>query len=329
MEKYPRKLLQIKEYPQQLYCIGNTDLLNHEKIVAIVGSRDCSEYGRKYARIFASELAKRDICIISGLALGIDAAAHFGASTETGKTIAVLGGGLNDIYPKENEWLYNKILQENGCIITEYSNIENTNKANFPKRNRIISGIADAVLVIEASKRSGSRITARYAKEQGKKVYCIPHSLDSINIAGIRELIMDGAKVVTSANQLISDLYSEDKGKNNGKSMQILEDDKEKTDEEDIKTLEDDKRENNKDDTKILEPKRKDKHKNKSKEEKSQALDIPTKYKKIYEILKETMSRDEIAIKANKGIKEINTLLTMMEIEGYIEQTEGDNFKRI
>lgn len=266
-----------------MYCIGNTDLLNHKKIVAIVGSRDCSEYGRKYARIFASELAKKGICIISGLALGIDTAAHFGASNEIGKTIAVLGGGLNDIYPKENQWLYNKILQENGCVISEYSDRESTNKANFPKRNRIISGIADAVLVIEASKRSGSRITARYAKEQGKKVYCIPNSLDSINIAGIKELVMDGAKVVTSPSQLISDLYSTNKEETNEKNTIILSDEKE---------------------------------------------DIPTEYKEIYEILEEKMPREEIAIRANKDIKEVNTLLTMMEIEGYIEQVEGGIFKR-
>lgn len=296
-----------------MYCIGNTNLLNHKKIVAIVGSRDCSEYGRKYARIFASELAKKDICIISGLALGIDTAAHFGASNEIGKTIAVLGGGLNDIYPKENQWLFNQILQKNGCVITEYSDRESTNKANFPKRNRIISGIADAVLVVEASKRSGSRITARYAKEQGKKVYCIPNSLDSINIAGIRELIMDGAKIITSPSQLISDLYSTNKEKNNEENTIILNDEKEET---------------NKGNIKALSEKKKDKNKYKSKEEISLILDIPTEYKEIYEILKENMSRDEIAIRSNKNIKEVNTLLTMMEIEGYIEQTEGDNFIR-
>ncbi len=284
-EEYPKKLLQIKEYPQQLYCIGNISLLNHEKIVAIVGSRSCSEYGRKYAKIFASELAKRDICVISGLALGIDTAAHFGAMSEVGRTIAVLGGGLKDIYPKDNEWLFNQILQENGCIITEYSDIEKTNKSNFPKRNRIISAIADAVLVIEASKRSGSRITARYAKMQGKKVYCIPNSLDSANIAGIKELIADGAKIITNVNQLISDLYQINTEKPNEETEKILKKDKENL--------------------------------------------IPTEYKEIYNLLKVTMSREEIAMILNKDINEINTILTMMEIDGFIEQIGGNNFKRL
>lgn len=260
-------------------------LLNHEKIVAIVGSRNCSEYGRKYARIFAHELAKKNICIISGLAIGIDTAAHFGAMSQIGKTIAVLGGGLNDVYPKENQWLFNQILQQNGCIITEYSDTEITRKENFPKRNRIISGIADAVLVIEASKRSGSRITARYAKSQGKKVFCIPNSLDSENIAGIKELIIDGAQIVTSVNQLVSEIYTT----------------KEKDVEKPI----------------ILDKDRLDSISN-----------IPPEYKEIYNILEYTMSKEEIAMKLKRGMDEINSIITMMELYGYIEQVGVNNFKR-
>lgn len=270
--------------------MGNAELLNHKKIVAIVGSRNCSEYGRKYARIFAQELAKKNICIISGLALGIDTAAHSGAMSQVGRTIAVLGGGLNDVYPKENQWLFHQILQEKGCIITEYSDNEITQKGNFPKRNRIISGIADAVLVIEASKRSGSRITARYARLQGKKVFCIPNSLDSENIAGIKELIMDGAQIVTSVNQLISEIYQTNE--------------------------ENDEKEN----SKILE---------KNGQRLNSKTKIPPEYKEVYEILKDTMSKEEIAMKLKIGMNEINTILTMMEIYGYIEQVGGNNFKRI
>ena len=150
-------LLQIKEYPIQIYCMGNVSLLNNHKTIAIVGSRDSTEYGRKYAEKFAKELSKSNICIISGLALGIDTSAHLGAMKGTGNTIAVLGGGFNDIYPKQNLWLYDEILNNNGCVITEYEENEETRKSNFPKRNRIISGIADAVLVIEASTRSGRK----------------------------------------------------------------------------------------------------------------------------------------------------------------------------
>lgn len=288
-KKYPSKLLQIREYPRHLYCVGDTGLLNHEKIIAIVGSRNCSEYGRKYARLFGAELAKNNICVISGLALGIDTAAHFGAMSKLGKTIAVLGGGLNDIYPKENQWLFNQILQEKGCIITEHRDEEITRKENFPKRNRIISGIADAVLVVEASKRSGSRITARYAKIQGKGVFCIPSSLDNKNIAGIKDLIEDGAKIVTSANQLISEVY-ETEPKN--------------VEKKNLKTLE--------------------------KDNKKQVLihNIPSEYQEVYNILQATITKEEIAIKLNKGMDEINAILTMMEVNGYIEQIGGNNFKR-
>lgn len=205
--------MKIKEYPREIYYRGNVNLLNSEKIIAIVGSRECSEYGRKYARLFARALAKEGVTIISGLAIGIDTAAHYGSVYEKGSTIAVLGGGLNRIYPKENLWLYNEIINNNGCIITEHEDNDETIVANFPKRNRIISGIADAVLVIEAKHRSGSKITARYAIEQGKKVYCIPHNLDVVNGVGINELILDGAKMVTSAGQILKELYGEIKNK--------------------------------------------------------------------------------------------------------------------
>ena len=149
-EAYPKKLLSIKEYPESLYCRGNTELLKKNKIVAIVGSRNCSEYGRKYARLFAKNLAKENVCVISGLATGIDSAAHDGSIGEKGKTIAVLGGGLNHVYPASNLWLFNKIKENGGLIISEHEDDAETQISGFPKRNRIISGIADAVLVIEA-----------------------------------------------------------------------------------------------------------------------------------------------------------------------------------
>ncbi|MFR7873905.1 MAG: DNA-processing protein DprA [Christensenellales bacterium] len=275
-EKYPDKLLKIREYPQELYYRGNVNLLNSEKIIAIVGSRECSEYGRKYARLFARALAKEGVTIISGLAIGIDTAAHYGSVYEKGSTIAVLGGGLNRIYPKENLWLYNEIINNNGCVITEHEDNDETIVANFPKRNRIISGIADAVLVIEAKHRSGSKITARYAIEQGKKVYCIPHNLDDVNGVGINELILDGAKMITSIGQILKDLYGE------------------------IKTKE------------VIE----------------QKCIVPGKYQKIYNLLKEKeLSVDEVSKKINESISATSAILTIMEIEGYIERNAGNTFK--
>lgn len=268
--------MKIREYPQELYYRGNVNLLNSEKIIAIVGSRECSEYGRKYTRLFARALAKEGVTIISGLAIGIDTAAHYGSVYEKGSTIAVLGGGLNRIYPKENLWLYNEIINNNGCVITEHEDNDETVVANFPKRNRIISGIADAVLVIEAKHRSGSKITARYAIEQGKKVYCIPHNLDDVNGVGINELILDGAKMITSIGQILKDLYGE------------------------IKTKE------------VIE----------------QKCIVPGKYQKIYNLLEEKeLSIDEVSKKINESISATSAILTIMEIEGYIERNAGNTFK--
>lgn len=275
--------------------MGNTKLLNHQKTIAIVGSRNCSEYGRKYARIFAKELAKHDICVISGLAKGIDAAAHYGAATEKGSTIAVLGGGLKNIYPAENTWLFNQILQDGGCIITEYADEEETKMSNFPIRNRIISAIADAILVVEAEKKSGSKITARYAKEQGKKVYCIPINLDAKNSSGIIELINDNAKIVTNPTQIIKDLFP----KAVEKQLNFLEQEsKQKSKRLNIDIIE--------------------------------QLNIPEEQKEILVLLKDkNMTSEEIALKLNKNIAEINSILTLMEIEEIIKQIEGNRFCKI
>lgn len=289
-EKYPQRLLQIREYPEQLYCQGNVDLLNEQKIVAIVGSRDCSEYGRKYANIFATELSKHGICVISGMAIGIDASAHSGAMQEAGRTIAILGGGLKNIYPVQNLWLYNNIIAGGGCVITEYAENEETKLSNFPKRNRLISGLADAVLVIEAEHRSGSKITAKYAKIQKKKIYCIPVNLDQKNSSGIKELLIDGAKIVTTPRQLIDDLY----GKNDNE-------------------LQENKTEEICERGPIL----------------GEDNMVSEDCKKIQELLNDEMTSEEIAEKMNKDISEINSILMIMEIEGIVEKVPGNYYKRV
>lgn len=158
--KYPKRLLDIKNPPKQLYVKGNDELLNNASI-AIVGSRKCTSYGIKYAKEFASEISNNNITIISGLALGIDAVAHEFSKDSKGKTIAVVGCGLDKIYPEENKELFKQILENNGCIISEYPPGTEVNTKNFPRRNRIISGISMGVLVIEATCKSGSTITAR------------------------------------------------------------------------------------------------------------------------------------------------------------------------
>lgn len=170
---YPEKLKNIDNPPICLYVLGNKKLLN-KKSLAIVGSRDCSEYGKTMAQAFSYLLAKNNVAVISGLAKGIDSAAHSGTLQTKGKTIAVIGTGVDLVYPKENKDLMEKIVKNCGAIISEYSLGTKPNKENFPRRNRIISGLSDGVLVIEAREKSGALITVDYALEQGKNVYAIP-----------------------------------------------------------------------------------------------------------------------------------------------------------
>lgn len=204
-EIYPSKLKQIKSSPKKLYMRGNYELLKSVG-VAIVGSRECSSYGFRHAYEFAKELSKKEICIISGLAEGIDTASHLGGMHQIGRTIAVLGSGLNKISPEENEILSQSIIKNDGLIITEYGLYEEANSKNFPKRNRIMSGLSDGVLVIEAKNKSGTLITARIAKEQGKKIFCLPGNIDVKNSSGTNELLKANAKLITSINDILAEI---------------------------------------------------------------------------------------------------------------------------
>ena len=201
-KSYPSKLLQIQNPPKQLYVEGNKELLSQDSI-AIVGSRKATEYGIKYTQIFAKELSKAGICVVSGLASGIDSIAHIHSMKQKGKTIAVLGSGFNYISPKENQYLYQQIIKNEGCIVTEYSPETMENKANYPRRNRIISGLAMGVLVMEAKYRSGSTITARLAIKQNKEVFCIPNRLGEKNGYGTNMMLKNGANLVTCPEDIL------------------------------------------------------------------------------------------------------------------------------
>lgn len=203
--KYPKQLLEIGNPPKELYVMGNEELL-YKRSIAIVGSRECTTYGMKYAAKFANELSKRKITIISGMAIGIDTASHFGALKEAGKTIAVLGSGFNYIYPEENTYLFNQILENDGCVITEFAPDTKAILSKFPYRNRIISGLSIGTLVIEAKTRSGSMVTARYTKEQEKKLFCIPSNIDLKTGSGTNKLIQGGAKLVTNVEDILCEL---------------------------------------------------------------------------------------------------------------------------
>lgn len=274
-EEYPQELLKIKNAPDKIYIRGNSQLLNNQiGTIGIIGSRNSTEYERKCARIFAEYFSKKGVTVVSGMALGIDTEAHLGALKGVGNTVAVLGSGLNNITPIENEWLYHKIINENGAVITELEDNELAQSSNYQKRNRIISGVATCVLVVESAKLSGSLMTARIAREQGKKVYFLPKQIDSKNSGGMQYLLENGAEVVTRPESI---------WKNFSKNNNIQE----------------------------------------------KNVKVDEKYEEIYEELNSEKSIEEISCKLDRDMSEINTLLTMMELEGLIIRTEFGKYQRV
>lgn len=201
-KQYPNILKEIYDPPICLYIRGNKEILNN-KSISIVGCRKATDYGRKVARDFAYNISKQDINIISGLAIGIDSEAHLGAVEANKKTVAVLGNGLDTIYPKENINLSQKILDSGGAIISEYPLGIKPKKENFPARNRIISGMSNRLLVVEAKEKSGTLITVDFALEQGRDVFVVPGNIISENSAGTNDLIKQGAKLVTDWRECI------------------------------------------------------------------------------------------------------------------------------
>ncbi len=202
-EGYPEYLRYIPDSPMLLYIKGNDQLLNSPTI-GIVGSRNCSEYGYSVTVQLAQELAGGGITVISGMAMGVDAAAHYGA-LKSGMTIAVLGNGLNICYPACNQRIYEEILSK-GCIISEYDLDHEPRPYQFPKRNRIISGMSMCVVVTEANIRSGSLITAQLALDYGRDVCAIPGNITRKLSLGTNELIKKGAKCVTGVEDVIEEL---------------------------------------------------------------------------------------------------------------------------
>ncbi len=201
---YPQQLLQIADPPPLLYVKGNADLLDRPAL-AIVGSRNATAQGVANAEAFARALSDSGLVIASGLALGIDAAAHRGALAGSGATIAVLGTGADIVYPARNRGLAHEIA-ERGVLVSEFPLGTRPLAGNFPRRNRLISGLALGCLVIEAAAESGSLITARLANEQGREVFAIPGSIHSPLTKGCHALIKQGAKLVESAHDVLEEL---------------------------------------------------------------------------------------------------------------------------
>ena len=202
--KYPEKLKCIENRPAFLYVRGKLENLYGDS-VAIVGSRESSNYGNSVAKKISKELADRNINIISGLATGIDKYAHLGAlESKIGKTIAVLGTDVleNNFYPKENKRIFEKILENNGTIVSEFKLGTKAEKYNFPRRNRIISGLSEKIIVVEAKEKSGSLITVDYGLEQGKDIFAVPGNINSSNSKGTNKMILEGAKIFTNVEDI-------------------------------------------------------------------------------------------------------------------------------
>lgn len=201
---YPRALLTIADPPTLLYAKGDVGLLNRPAF-AIVGSRNATKQGEANATAFAAALGGAGLAVVSGLAAGIDAAAHRGALKTAASTIAVIGTGIDRIYPARNESLAREIAAT-GCIVSEFPLGTPPIAANFPRRNRLIAGMARGCLVVEAAKQSGSLITARLAVEAGREVFAIPGSIHSPQSKGCHALIKQGAKLAESAEDILEEL---------------------------------------------------------------------------------------------------------------------------
>ncbi len=202
---YPTNLKNIVNKPALLYIQGNINLIQNN-CIAVIGSRNPSDYGKRVAKSISKDLSDLGITVVSGLAKGIDSYSHIGAlEGKSKKTIAVLGNGLNleNLYPKENLKLYEKILENDGTIVSEYCLNEKAEKYHFPERNRIISGISEKVLVVEAALNSGTFITVDFALEQGKDVYAIPGGIYAKQSLGCNKLIKEGAGVVLNTKDLL------------------------------------------------------------------------------------------------------------------------------
>jgi DNA processing protein len=206
---YPSLLREIDDPPITLYVRGDWKACFDQPCVAVIGSRMCSTYGENASEMLSRDLASRGICIVSGLARGIDTAAHRGAIRGQGRTVAVLGTGIDGAYPKENAKLIAQILDAGGAVVSQFPLGTPPLKDNFPYRNRIISGLSLGVLIIEASERSGSLITARLAMEQNREVMAVPGNITSGNSYGTNYLIKSGAKLVQQWQDVIVELPSE------------------------------------------------------------------------------------------------------------------------
>ncbi len=209
---FPTSLKEIKNPPVLLYYRGTLPDFENEFFVAIVGTRHLSDYGRRGAFKISSDIARAGATVVSGMAIGIDGVALAGALSEGKKTVAVIGSGIDVCYPPHHKRLAREIVKQ-GCVLTEYAPGTRPYKTNFPTRNRIVSGLSKAVLVMEGTEKSGSLITAGFAKEQGKTIYAFPGNVGNSGSEATNLLIKNGAKLLTAADDIVRDFEKESLGK--------------------------------------------------------------------------------------------------------------------
>lgn len=202
---YPARLRDIPNPPKQIYCKGNIELLR-ARSVGVIGARKNTVYGKNVAIMIGKRLAESGLSVTSGLAMGIDAFSHEGALEADGKVIGVLGSGINQMGPWRNRELMKRGLEKGGLVISEYAPDEPAYKGTFPARNRIISGLSEALVIVEAGLNSGSLITAKHASEQGRPVYAVPGNINSQSSIGTNLLIRDGAVPLVIIDDLIRDI---------------------------------------------------------------------------------------------------------------------------
>ena len=223
--EYPKRLRDIHDPPEKLYCQGDISLLQ-SRTVAVVGSRKYTLYGKNVTLMIGKRLAENDVTTVSGLALGVDAFSHEGALDAGGRVIGVLGSGIDMMTPYSNRKLMKRGLDSGGLVVSEYPQGTPPYRSRFPARNRIISGLSEAVIIVEADLNSGSLITAKHAAEQGRCVYAVPGNINSQSSIGCNLLIRDGAVPLIIIDDVIRDLGMETKSAKPGK--QGLETDEQK-----------------------------------------------------------------------------------------------------
>lgn len=286
-KNYPEILKNIYDPPPVLFFKGKLNL--ELPGIAVVGSRRCTSYGRKVAKKLAHKLSARGLNIISGMARGIDTCSHMGALRDRGKTTAVLGSGLDHIYPPENENLFQEI-QKQGSVISEFPLGVKPLSQNFPQRNRIISGLALGTVVIEASARSGSLITASLALEQGREVFAVPGNINRPSSKGTNNLIKKGAKIVTCVSDILEELF--------------LYTEENIAEKENKKTI------------------------NQEKINKNIYPSLTEAEEKIIKILQqeEKLHINKIIEKSNFKVSKVNSLLLKLELKGLVSKEEGKKY---